>query len=131
VTKLILTILGFFCFIHASVDRHLLTIDELKGKFAQKDYLSKSTTTEGTKNDATNKVTVTRAPNSEIVTLEEVSSLLLNIFNVINHAFHYGHLNFTAEDRKKWDISIKKLIARGNFYRDQLDNGNQMAQLTA
>jgi hypothetical protein len=131
VTKLILTILGFFCFIHASVDRHLLTIDELKGKFAQKDYLSKSTTTEGTKNDATNTVTVTRAPNSEIVTLEEVSSLLLNIFNVINHAFHYGHLNFTAEDRKKWDISIKKLITRGNFYRDQLDNGNAMMQLTA
>ena len=83
-TKLILTILGFVCFIHASVDRHLLTIDELKGKFAQKDYLSKSATTEGTKNDATNTVTVTRAPNSEIVTLEEVSSLLLNIFNVIN-----------------------------------------------
>lgn len=130
-TKLILTILGFFCFIHASVDRHLLNIDELKGKFAQKDYLSKSTTTEGTKNDATNTVTVTRAPNSEIVTLEEVSSLLLNIFNVINHAFHYGHLNFTAEDRKKWDISIKKLITRGNFFCDQLDNGNQMAQLTA
>ncbi len=113
--KLIFLIILFLSMHHfvsaAALEQKLLMLDELHGRF------SRGAQTAAVIPDITRK-SVEELQAGDI-TLESVAFILLDLYNVINHAFHYGHTNFDEDDIRKWRLGIKKLTHRAELYQNK------------